>query len=249
MLFRTKNKIIKPLISSTSIEIDEIIINIQFRKIKNIHLKILPPYGDVRLSLPLNTSKEFATGFINSKLDWIKKHRIRFNTERIDIEKKFTHNEKHLFFGKNLELKLLENKSRPKVSVDENNIIVFCNDISNTILIEKAIDDFLRKELIDASKIFFDKWESILGVKSSDIGIRKMKTRWGTCNIRTKKIWLSFELAHKPIECLEYIIVHELCHLIEKNHNERFYNILHHHFPNYKMIKHKLNNFVYLPNQ
>lgn len=221
-------------------------IDILYKKVKNISLRIIPPYGDVRLTIPIGTSNKYVNQFLNSKLDWINKHRSKYNTQRIDYNKYYNEDEEHSLFGCIIKLKLVENNSYTKVIQENNYLIIQTKDKDNKDRIKKSIDNWYKKELIKTSNILIEKWEYKLGIKSSELGIRKMKTRWGTCNIKTKKICLNFSLIYYPIQCLEYIIAHELCHLIERNHNKRFYNILHHHFPNYKNIKQELNNFVYL---
>ncbi len=228
------------------ITIENINIEVIHRKVKYINLRLIPTYGDVRIVCPMNVSKEYIIGFANSKLFWIKQKREKYNTQRIDYTKKYEDNEEFYLFGEKITLRLKSTYGNKRIELIDNELIIHTKDPSDKERTEAIIYSWYREYLHNKIIELIPAWEDRLKVSSSGFSIRKMKTRWGSCNIKTKKIWISFSLVYYPLECLEYIIAHELCHLIIRNHSKNFYNILHNHFPNHKEINKVLNNFVYL---
>lgn len=222
------------------ITLENIEIEIVKKNIKNLNLSVNPPYGDVRLSVPKKMNDEAVKCFALSKLDWIKKQREKFKVqEKFNIE--YKSGELHCLFGKKYELKVVENNGRQFAELNGEHIILHVRKDSSFEKKEKIIQDFYREKLKSVVPEYIEKWENIIGVNIESWAVKIMKTRWGTCNARNRKIWINLELAKKSKECLEYIIVHELTHLLERYHNKIFYNYMDEFLPHWKNIKMELN--------
>ncbi|OQY02157.1 MAG: metal-dependent hydrolase [Desulfobacteraceae bacterium 4572_130] len=223
------------------IELGNIAIEVKQKNIKNIYLSVYPPLGKVKISAPkrmnLNTIRIFAI----SKLCWIKKQQQVFKNQEREIPKKYLSRESHYFKGKKYLLKLVEQKAKPKVILKHSRIELYVRPNATTEKKEQILNKWYRSELKNIVPQIIEKWEKKIGVKSNEFGIRKMRTKWGTCNIKAKRIWLNLELAKKTIKCLEYIIVHELLHLLERKHNNRFVSLMDKFMPKWKFYKDELN--------
>ncbi len=197
------------------------------KKIKPIHLKICPPDGKLKLSAPLHVSLAAIEKFIIHKLSWIEKAIVKVQTQNIISTPAYQNGELHYFLGQPYTLKITD-------FADENGIRLH-NDFVMEVLIkkwasneqvEKILFAFYRNELKKLIPNLLTTWEPLVGVNALEWRIRRMKTRWGTCNPAKRRIWLSLELIKRPVICLEYILVHELVHLLEPSHNTRFYTLL-----------------------
>lgn len=138
-------------------------------------------------------------------------------------------------------LTVLEVDTTPLVVVKHKTIELYVKPRTSFEKKQKIIDDWYRNQLKELTIPIVEKWESVMGVSVNEIGVRKMKTKWGTCNNETKRIWLNLELAKKPFHCIEYIIVHELVHLLERNHNERFLTYMDKFMPEWRTLRQELN--------
>lgn len=225
---------------STELEIDGIIFNITQKKIRNLHLKIKPPHGEALVSAPMRFSLTQITRFILSKIEWVKKSQISIINKKIIPNPKFKDGEKHLLFGKEFDLKIIE-KSSKKAALIQGNIIEIHLKKTSTIQERSALlDKLYRQELQKAIPDFIEKYEEKMNLSINECRIKKMKTRWGTCNLKDKRIWIALELAKKPMECLEMIIVHEMTHLFERKHNKRFYKLMDDFLPNWRLFDKQL---------
>lgn len=222
------------------IVISNIEIEINKKNIKNMYLKVSKQDGKVRISAPLRMKDEDIMNFARNKMDWIKK--------QVDIqENNFTRSvlnyengEIHYLWGNPYTL-IINHSKRNKVDIVGDNILLFIDkELSNTEL-EKSLTQWYRKQLIKMLPKLFDKWQGIIGVKAESVRVKNMKTRWGSCNTRDKRIWINVQLAKKPIICLEYVVVHELVHLLEGSHNAVFKNYMDMFLPNWRIIKKELN--------
>lgn len=231
---------------STSIEkisIGNIDIDVVRKDIKNMHLAVYPPKGRVRLAAPINTNNEVARLFAISKLGWIKKNVKNFNDQPRESIREYTSGESHYFNGKRYLLKVIENSTVNKIDITGFKHITMWVKPNSTVE-DKAnlLKEWYRKQLKDHIPELLEKWESTIGVKTNHWGVRNMRTKWGSCNTDAKRIWVNLELAKKPTECLEYIIVHELVHLLERNHNTRFVKYLDEFMPKWRLFRDELNN-------
>ena len=225
-----------------TLSISNLTIDIVRKDIKNMHLAVYPPNGRIRLSAPENTDSEIMRLFALSKLGWIKKHIKNFKIQPRETPREYISGESHYFQGKRYMLQVVERKGFNKVELKGTKNIVL-SIRPNTSIEDKAnvLREWYRAEMKKQIPELISKWESIIGVKANDWAIKQMRTKWGTCNIEAKRIWLNLELSKKPIYCLEYIIVHELIHLLERNHNDRFVSYMNQFMPKWRIYKEELN--------
>lgn len=229
-----------------SIIINGIEIEVIRKKIKNMHLYILPPDGRVRITAPSGVNDCIIRAFAVSKLDWIKKHREKYLVRKIPAEKKFLTGEVHLYQGREYFLNVVytDKKQRAELNRDKNRIDLYVHEDSTMEQRKKVLTEWYRSQLKKQIPDIIEKYEKIMGVKVNSFGVKFMKTRWGTCNRNTGRIWINLDLSKKSLRCLEYIVVHEMTHLIEKYHNKRFYSCMDMFMPDWKEIKKELNEFA-----
>jgi predicted metal-dependent hydrolase len=223
------------------IKLGKIKIEVEQKDIKNIHLSIYPPHGVVRIAAPTRMDLDTIRVFAISKLSWIKKQQAAFNEQKRETPREYLTRESHYFLGERYLLKVIEVDVKPKVVLTFKEIELY---IRPNTLIEKRkviLDEWYRSELKKRLPELITKWENKIGVQSNSFGVKKMKTKWGTCNTEAKRIWLNLELARKPLICLEYIIAHELIHLIERSHNQRFVSLMDEFMPLWRSHRQLLN--------
>jgi predicted metal-dependent hydrolase len=212
------------------------------KDIKNLHLAVYPPDGRVRVAVPKHVTDDNVRLAVISKLRWIKKQQQDFKEQPRQSGRQYLSGECHYVFGKRYRLELIERDGKPEVKpLRSGKLQLFVRPGSSVEVKEKALNAWYREELKKAIPELLEKWQPIVGKEARDWGIRKMKTKWGSCNIERRRIWLNLELAKKPTECLEYILVHELVHLYERNHNQRFMKLLDQFLPNWRTNKKTLN--------
>ncbi len=224
------------------IEINDIKIDVLRKRIKNMHLSVYPPTGRVRIAAPLNIDDEAVKLFAISKFAWIKKNQRKFEKQERQSPRAFAERESHYFEGKRYLLRVTEQDAPPKVIIKtKSHIDLFVRPNTSIEQRQNILNEWYRKQLKCQIPMLIGKWEKIIGVTVDNWGVKQMKTKWGTCNIEQKRIWLNLELAKKPKCCLEYIIVHELLHLLERHHNEHFLGYLDKFMPKWKIYKEELN--------
>ncbi|MDR2832164.1 MAG: M48 family metallopeptidase [Streptococcaceae bacterium] len=221
----------------------QLTIDVVRKDIKNMHLAVYPPTGRLRIAVPERVTDDAIRLFVVSKLGWIKRNQRNFLLQERQTERQFIERESHYFQGKRYLLNIVETDKKQQVVI-KNKTYLQLEVKSNATLETKAriMNDWYRTELKKTVQPFIDKWVTQIGVQLNDWQIKQMKTKWGTCNIEDKRIWINLELAKKSVNCLEYIIVHELIHLIERHHNDRFLALMNYHLPNWKQLKKELNN-------
>lgn len=228
------------------LKIADVQIEIVKKNIKNLHLSVHPPYGRVRIAAPKTMSDEAIRVFAICKLSWIKKQRLKFQNQDRQSEREFISGESHYFLGRRYLLNVIYTSKKQRVELIKNNQIdLYVRENSTTEQREKVMSEWYRSFLKEQIPVIISKWEKEIGVKVNSWGVKLMKTKWGTCNIEAKRIWLNLELAKKSPRCLEYIIVHEMIHLLERNHNDRFHSYMDMFMPNWKEIKAELNGMVF----
>ncbi len=222
--------------------IEDITITLERKNIKNMYLRILPPYGEVKVSAPLFLSDEDITKFVKSKKDWILKKQKFIIENDIKAPLKYSNGEKHYLWGKEYTLHLISNDTIKNVLIDDKKSVMYLPITKrNTIeKREKIMNEFYRAEMKKAIPPVLDKCSQIVGKKPSEVKIRNMKN-WGNCRYHDKRITLNLKLAKKDPICLEYVMIHELCHLIEFNHGKKFKKLMDTYCPNWKKIKKMLN--------
>ncbi|MGK7930881.1 MAG: M48 family metallopeptidase [Microcystaceae cyanobacterium] len=227
---------------SYQMTIDDITIDVIKKDIKNLNIRIYPPDGRVRIASPLRIDEKRIREFAISKLSWIKQKRAKFQNKPRQSHLKYVSGETHYFQGHPYKLNIIYHHSAPKVIIrNESYLDLYIKHGSNEYQIASVLLSWYRQQLNQLIPPLIKKWQPIIGVKINEYRIKRMKTRWGTCNIQAKRIWLNLELIKKPPHCLEYVVVHELVHLLERYHNERFYNYMSQFMPNWKFHKEELN--------
>ena len=224
------------------IEVSNFSIDVIRKSIKNMHLSVYPPTGRVRIAAPLNVDDEAVKLFAISKLAWIKKNQRKFEMQDRQMPRVFEQRESHYFEGKRYLLRVIEQNATPRVEIKTKTYIdLFIRPNATVEQRQNCINEWYRKQLKNQIPQIIKKWEPIIEVSVSDWGVKHMKTKWGTCNIEQKRIWINLELAKKPYNCLEYIVVHEMIHLIERHHNDNFLAHLDKYLPKWKLYKDELN--------
>jgi len=216
-----------------------------FRKpIKNLHLSVLPPDGKVRVSAPLHLTDDVLKMFLASKISWINKQKNKFALQERQTNREFVSGEDCYFLGKRYRLDVMYKDQMPKISIRGRRIILQVKPYSDIKKREKVLLKWYREQLKIIAERLFKKWQKKIGVAPSSWHIRRMKTRWGTCNHRAKRIWINLELAKKPEHCLDFIIMHETTHLLERKHNDRFKAYMDRFLPRWRQYKEELNRTI-----
>jgi predicted metal-dependent hydrolase len=211
------------------------------KDIKNVHLSVHPPNGRVRIAAPQRMDLETIRIFTISKLAWIKKQQQRFENQQREPQREYLNRESHYFLGTRYLLRVRETEGPTGIVHKVHKLELHVRRSSTTENRKKMLDEWYRAELKSLAADLIDKWEARMKVSVSEYGIKRMKTKWGTCNREAKRIWLNLELAKKPIQCIEYIVVHEMVHLLERNHNERFIAYMNKFLPQWRHLKEELN--------
>jgi len=225
----------------TQMHLGSITVDVVQKDIKNIHLSVYPPTGRVRISAPSRMGLDTIRVFAISKLGWIKKQQAKLNKQEREAPREYLNRESHYYQGKRYLLKVIEKDAAPKVVLRHSSIELQIRPDSGIEKMEAILDNWYRERLKETIPELIAKWEKKIQVQVNEFGIKKMKTRWGTCNREAKRIWLNLELAKKPGECLEYIVVHEMVHLMERKHNDRFISLMAEFMPKWRLYKEVLN--------
>lgn len=218
----------------------DINIEVVHKKIKNLHLRVYPPLGRVKISAPLRMDLETIKLFAISKLNWIKKQQSRINSQEREAPREYITRESHCYLGKRYLLKVIEHNKPPKVVLKHETIEMYIRTNSGLDKKKKVLAEWYRQRLKNIIPGIIAEYESIMKVNIDEFAIKRMKTRWGTCNIKAKRIWINLELAKKPKECIEFIVVHEMTHLLERLHNERFTAYMDKFLPKWRFFKEEL---------
>jgi predicted metal-dependent hydrolase len=223
------------------IVLGDIAIEVELKDIKNVHLSVYPPKGRVRIAAPNRMSLETIRIYAISKLTWIKKQQAKFQRQVREAPREFLNKEGHYYLGDRYLLKVIERDEPPCVTVKHRTIELSVRTGSDLMKRKEVLDEWYRANLKEIVSDLITKWEEKMRVSLNEFGIRKMRTKWGTCNPDAKRIWLNLELAKKPLHCIEYIVVHEMIHLLERSHNKNFIALMDHYLPEWKHLKNELN--------
>lgn len=210
--------------------------------IKNLHLGVYPPHGRVRVAAPLAVSDDAVRLAVIGKLGWIRRQQARFAAQPRQAAREMVSGESHYFLGRRYRLRVVEHAGAGRVELKGRATLELrVRRDADAADREKLLQRWYRAHLRQLIPPLLAKWEARLGVRAAAWGIKKMKTKWGACNVDAGRIWLNLELAKKPAQCLEYLIVHELTHLIERQHNERFISLMDRHLPDWRHRRQELN--------
>jgi predicted metal-dependent hydrolase len=221
------------------IEMNGFSVTLQRKCVKNINLRIRRS-GEVQISAPIKTPIDVIHSFLHHKRSWIEMHRYRLRQLEQQVPQNLIVGEYIDFQGTKYVLHLHEIQTNQRIELNENQIHFFVKPGASQSHKELLLTKWYRSKMEQFLPPLFDKWQSIMGVTGTQVSIKRMKSRWGTCHPIKKHITLNLQLIEKPSICLEYVIVHELVHLFEASHNQRFYALMSHYLPDWKQIKKQL---------
>lgn len=225
-----------------SIRIRNLNVEVVRKDIKNLHLGVYPPNGRVRVAAPLAVSNQAIRLAVIGKLAWIRRQREKFDNQPRQTAREAVSGESHYLFGRRYRLNIMNTTGRPQVLLPtKTKMELHVPKRASKAERLAVLDKWYRQQLRLAAEPLLEEWQNSLGVRLEFWGVKRMKTRWGSCNHQASRIWLNAELAKKPLACLEYIIVHELLHLIEPTHNDRFIALLDSNLPDWRIRRRTLN--------
>jgi predicted metal-dependent hydrolase len=225
----------------TRIQLGDIGVDVVRKDIKNVHLSVHPPTGRVRIAAPERMSLNTVRVFAIAKLPWIKRQQRKLRKQERETPREYLDRESHYVRGKRYLLKIIEADQPPSVELSHERMILRVRPRTDTSKRETILEEWLREQLRNAVPPLIEKWERLMGVKVQRFFVQRMKTKWGSCNHRAGSIRLNTDLARKPRECLEYIVVHEMAHLIEPTHNARFIALMDQFMPKWQSYREALN--------
>jgi predicted metal-dependent hydrolase len=228
-------------ISRETIEVSGIRVEVVRKAIKNLHLSVHPPEGRVRVSVPIRIDDEAVRLAVISKLAWIRRHQKTFTDQPRQSQREMVSGESHYFMGRRYRLRVLEHNGPSRISRNGNSELTMqVRPGTGRDKREQVLNEWYRRHVKALVPDLIDKWQPVIGVRVADWGVKKMKTRWGSCNVRDQRVWLNLELAKKPPHSLEYVLVHEMVHLLERHHNERFKALMDQFMPQWRLYRDEL---------
>lgn len=222
------------------LEFGGVSVDVLRKDIKHLHLSVHPPTGRVRISAPERMDLDAIRVFAISKLGWIKRHQHTMRAQDRETPREYLERESHYVWGRRC-LLTLETAARPNVELSHNRLVVRAKGGASPIQRQTLLDRWYRQQVQEAVPALLVRWEPRLGVKANRFFVQHMKTKWGSCNHRAGTIRLNTELAKKPPVCLEYLVVHELMHLIEPTHGPKFVELMDRFMPKWRHYRDELN--------
>ncbi len=224
------------------IEVSGIRVEVVRKDIKNLHVGVYPPNGRVRVATPMHLNDDSIRLAIVSRLSWIKKQQKEFRQQDRQSDRDMVSGETHYFRGKKYRLDVIETNGRQEVKIVNNGKIQLkVRPGTGKDKKQSLLKKWYRQSLREVIPEMVAKWEKEMNLNIAEVGIKIMKTRWGSCNIEARRIWLNLELAKKPITCIEYILVHEMVHFFERHHTDRFRELMDHYLPDWCLRRDELN--------
>ena len=208
----------------TTLQLGNLAVDVVQKDIKNVHLSVYPPAGTVRITAPLRMENDTIRVFALSKLGWIKQQQQKLREQERETPREYLDRESHYVWGKRYLLKVVEVRQThaPSVELKHSRMLLQVRPAPSEEEARRSVDEWYRDQVKVAVPPLIAKWEPLMGVKVERFFVQRMKTKWGSCNAGTRSIRLNTDLAKKPRDCLEYIVVHEMVHLLEPTHNRRF---------------------------
>jgi hypothetical protein len=225
----------------TRIKLGDVAVDVVRKHIKNVHLSVHPPTGRVRIAAPQRMSLDTVRVFAIAKLSWIKRQQRKLQEQERETPREYLDRESHYVWGKRYLMKVIEGDQPPSVELSHGRMIFRVRPNSDTAKRQAILEDWLREQLRNAVPPLIEKWERLMGVRIRRFFVQRMRTKWGSCNHRAGSIRLNTDLARKPRECLEYIVVHEMAHLLESTHNARFVALMDQFMPKWQSHREALN--------
>jgi predicted metal-dependent hydrolase len=212
------------------------------KPIKNLHLGVYPPDGRVRVAAPLSLNEEAVRLAVVTRMAWIRRQQAKFGAQPRQSERAYVSGETHYFLGQRHHMNLIEGAKAGRVHLSKSRTFdLHVREGSTRSVRERVFLDWQRRQLRDRAGPLIERWAGAYDVEAPVWGIRRMKTKWGACNIEARRVWLNLELIKKPTHCLEYVIVHELAHLFVRNHTEQFTALMDRMLPQWRMLRDELN--------
>ncbi len=226
-----------------AITVRDIKVQVVRKTIKNLHLGVYPPNGRVRVAAPMAVSLQAVRLAVIGKLGWVNRQRRKFLAQARQSKREMVSGESHYFLGRRYRLRVVEFEGNAAQHVAKRPLAIELHVRSGapTRLREAVLDDWYREQLREVALALMTKWQKKLGVEVSSWGIKRMKTKWGACNAKARRVWLNLELVKSPTECIEYIVVHELVHLLVRRHDDRFFAVMDRHLANWRSRRDLLN--------
>lgn len=225
----------------TMLQLGNLAVDVVQKDIKNVHLSVHPPNGRVRIAAPLRMSMNTIRVFAISKLDWIKEQQRKLREQEREPVREYLDRESHYVWGKRYLLEVVEADQAPAVELKHNKLLLHVRPGTGDDRRETIVETWYREQVRGEAPDLIAKWEPLMDVSVTRFFVQRMKTRWGSCNPRTHSIRLNTDLAKKPRECLEYIVVHEMLHLLEPTHNARFVALMDRFMPRWHFHREMLN--------
>lgn len=225
----------------TRLKLGDITADVVLKDIKNVHLSIYPPTGRVRISAPMRMSLDTIRIFAISKLDWIKKQQQKLRQQERETPREYLNRESHYVWGKRYLLTVVEEDAAPGVELRHRKMLLRVRPGADGEKKHAIMEAWYREQIKKAVPPMISLWEPIIGVRVARFFVQRMKTKWGGCSPGTRSIRLNTDLARKPIECLEYIVIHEMVHLLEPTHSARFVRLMDRFLPKWQFLRQQLN--------
>lgn len=225
----------------TQLRLGDIDVDVVLKDIKNVHLSVYPPTGRVRISAPRRMSLDTIRVFAISKLSWIKRQQARISGQDRETPREYLDRESHYVWGRRYLLRVIEADGAPSVELAGGRMLLRVRTGAGDDRKQAIVEDWYREQLKAAVPPLIAKWETPMNVKVDRFFVQRMKTKWGSCSPARRTIRLNTDLARKPPECLEYIVVHEMAHLLEPTHNARFVGIMDQLMPQWRSHRERLN--------
>lgn len=223
------------------IELGDVRVQVIRKDIRNLHLSVYPPFGKVRISAPAGMGMDAIRAFAITKLRWIKAQQKKLRQQERETPRSYIDEESHFVWGRRYLLKLIERDAVPTIELKHKAMLVHVRPGASEEKRRQILEDWYRALLREAVSPLVSKWEALLGVNVERFFVQRMRTKWGSCNAKAGTIRLNTDLAKKPPECLEYIVVHEMAHLLEPTHGERFIALMDRFMPNWRFFREELN--------
>jgi len=225
----------------TQLKLGDIAVDVIRKDIKNVHLSVYPPNGTVRISAPSRMRLDTIRVFAIAKLNWIKEQQKHFQEQERETPREYSERESHYVWGKRCLLRVVERDHGPLIELTHGRMLLNVRPGADSTRMQAIVEKWYREEIRKAVPPLVTKWQPLLGVHVDRFFVQRMKTKWGSCSPHTRSIRLNTDLAKKPPECLEYIVVHEMVHLIERTHNAVFVATMDRVMPQWRFYRDQLN--------
>jgi len=225
----------------SQIQIGEMAVEVIRKDIKNVHLSVHPPTGRVTISAPAHMNLDTIRVFAVAKIGWIRSQQKKMKLQDREAPREFLNRESHYVWGERYLMQVIEVDSQPSINIKHTKIVFQIRPDWHEVKKLELLDAWYREQIKVVLPTILNKWEKKIGVQVNGFFVRRMKTKWGSCNPKTQTIRLNTDLAKKPRECLEYVVVHELVHLLEPSHNDRFIQLMDRYLPKWQSHQQLLN--------